>query len=85
VVCVKMRCGAGPLAVLAVALWTLECVFLDGADAKKERKRAKEGQPQHTETLNATLSNSEEVGASIKVGTQNVRYFLLLLLLLSIA
>lgn len=61
-----MRCGAGPLAVLAAVFWT-QCVLLDGVDAKKERKRPKEATPQHTETYNATLSNSEEVGGGVKV------------------
>ena len=61
-----MWCGAGPLAVVAAVFWT-QCVLLDGVDAKKERKRLKEATPQHTETYNATLSNSEEVGGSIKV------------------
>lgn len=64
-----MWCAAGPLAVVAVVFWT-QCVLLDGVDAKKERKRPKEATPQHTETLNATLSNSEEVGGSIKVESQ---------------
>uniref|UniRef100_A0A8C6SX60 Adipolin n=1 Tax=Neogobius melanostomus TaxID=47308 RepID=A0A8C6SX60_9GOBI len=32
-----------------------------------ERKKAKEAAPQSTETFNATLSNSEEVGATVKV------------------
>lgn len=61
-----MRCGAGPLAVVAALFWT-QCVLLDGVDAKKERKRPKEATPQHTETFNSTLSNSEELGGSIKV------------------
>lgn len=64
-----MRCGAGPLAVVAAVFWT-QCVLLDGVDAKKERKRPKEATPQHTETYNATLSNSEELGGSIKVVTK---------------
>lgn len=59
-----MRCGAGPLVVMAAVFWT-QCVLLNGVDAKKERKKPKE--PQQTETLNATISNSEEVGGSIKV------------------
>lgn len=66
---VKMRCGAGPLAVVAVVFWT-QCVLLDGVDAKKERKRPKEATPQHTETYNATLSNSEELDGSVKVETK---------------
>lgn len=66
---VKMRCGAGPLAVVAAVFWT-QCVLLDGVDAKKERKRPKEATPQHTETYNATLSNSEELDGSIKVVTK---------------
>lgn len=64
----KMRRGAGPLLVMAAVFWT-QCVLLQGVDAKKERKKAKEATPQRTEALNATVSNSEEVGASIKVGT----------------
>ena len=79
-VCVKMRVGPGPLAVLALVFWT-QCVLLDGVEAKKERKRPKEAPPQHTETSNTTLSNSEEVGGIIKVGPQNVWYFLLLLII----
>ena len=81
--CVKMRVGPGPLAVLALVFWT-QCVILDGVEAKKERKRPKEAPPQHTETSNTTLSNSEEVGGIIKVGPQNVWYFLLLLIVNSI-
>lgn len=65
----KMRCGAGPLAVVAALFWT-QCVLLDGVDAKKERKRPKEATPQHTETFNSTLSNSEELGGSVKVCDQ---------------
>lgn len=65
----KMRRGAGPLAVAAVVFWT-QCVLLDGVDAKKERKRPKEATPQHTETYNATLSNSEELDGSTKVETK---------------
>lgn len=61
-----MRCGAGPLVVMAAVFWT-QCVLLDGVDGKKERKKPKEASPQQTETLNATISNSEEVGGSIKV------------------
>lgn len=64
----KMRCGAGPLVLMAALFWT-QCLLLHGVDAKKERKRAKEAAPQQTETLNATVSNSEEVGGSIKVVT----------------
>lgn len=63
-----MRCGAGPLVLMAAVFWT-QCVLLHGVDAKKERKKAKEAAPQQTETLNATISNSEEVGGSIKVVT----------------
>lgn len=62
-----MWCGAGPLAVVAVVVFWTQCVLLDGVDAKKERKRPKEATPQHTEAFNATLSNSEEVGGSVKV------------------
>lgn len=61
-----MRCGAGPLVVMAAVFWT-QCVLLHGVDARKERKKPKEAAPQQTETLNATMSNSEEVGGSIKV------------------
>lgn len=63
---VKMRCGAGPLAVVAALFWT-QCVLLSAVDAKKERKRLKEATPQHTETFNSTLSNSEELGGAVKV------------------
>lgn len=66
-----MRCRAGPLAVMAAVFWT-QCVLLDGANAKKERKRPKEATPQHTEAYNATLSNSEEVGGGIKVITKKL-------------
>lgn len=66
---VKMWRGAGALAAVAALLW-IQCVHLHEADARKERKRPKEAAPQHTETYNTTLSNSEEVGGSIKVGTQ---------------
>lgn len=61
-----MRCGAGPLVVMAAVFWT-QCVLLDGVDAKKERRKPKEATPQQTETLNATISNSEEVGGGVKV------------------
>ena len=61
-----MWCGAGPLAVVAAVFWT-QCFLLHGVDAKKERKRPKEVTPQQTETFNATMSNSEEVGGSVKV------------------
>lgn len=64
-----MRCGAGPLVLMAAVFWT-QCVLLHGVDARKERKKAKEAAPQQTETLNATVSNSEEVGGSIKVVTR---------------
>ena len=80
--CVKMRVGPGPLAVLALVFWT-QCVLLDGVEAKKERKRPKEAPPQHTENSNTTLSNSEEVGGTIKVGPQNVWYFLLLVIIIN--
>lgn len=63
-----MRCGAGPLVVMAAVFWT-QCVLLNGVDARKERKKPKEATPQQTETLNATISNSEEVGGSVKVVT----------------
>lgn len=62
----KMRCGAGPLAVVAALFWT-QCVLLSVVDARKERKRQKEATPQHTETFNSTLSNSEELGGGVKV------------------
>lgn len=64
-----MWCGAGPLAVVAAVFWT-QCVLMDGVDAKKERKKPKETVPQYTETYNATVSNSEELGGNIKVGTK---------------
>lgn len=47
-------------------LW-IQCVLLHEVDARKERKRPKEAAPQHTETYNTTLSNSEEVDGSMKV------------------
>lgn len=62
-----MRCGAGPLAVVAALFWT-HFVLLSVVDARKERKRQKEATPQHTETFNSTLSNSEELGGGVKVG-----------------
>lgn len=61
-----MRCGAGPLAVVAALFWT-QCVLLSAVDGKKERKRLREATPQHTETFNSTLSNSEELGGGVKV------------------
>lgn len=61
-----MRCGARPLAVVAALFWT-QCVLLSPVDARKERKRLKEATPQHTETFNSTLSNSEELGGGAKV------------------
>ena len=67
----------GPLAVVAAVLWT-QCVLLEGVDAKKERKRPKETNPQHTETFNATLSNSEEVGGSTKVRLEYLIVFMTL-------
>lgn len=70
-----MRCRAGPLAVVAAVFWT-QCVLLDGVDAKKERKRPKEATPQQTETNNATLSNSEEVGGGFKVITKKLYNFM---------
>lgn len=74
-----MWCGAGPLAVVAVVVFWTQCVLLDGVDAKKERKRPKEATPQHTEAFNATLSNSEEVGGSVKVVTKTLYVFFFLL------
>lgn len=62
----KMRCGAGPLAVVAALFWS-QCFLLSVVDARKERKRLKEATPQHTETFNSTLSNSEELGGGVKV------------------
>lgn len=50
---------------------------MNGVDAKKERKKPKEGTPQHTETYNATVSNSEEVGGSVKVLNETSLYALL--------
>lgn len=67
-------CGAGPLAVVAAVFWT-QCVLLNGVDAKKDRKRPKETTPQHTETYNSTLSNSEEIGGS-KVVSLNIYLYL---------
>lgn len=64
--------------------WT-QCVLLDGVDAKKERKRPKEAiPPQHTETFNATLSNSEEVGGSIKVVTKSLLKFVMFVMMLHV-
>lgn len=76
-----MRCGAGPLLVMAAVFWT-QCVLLSGVDAKKERKKVKEATPQQTETLNATISNSEEVGGGIKVGRSGAHICLIPALLL---
>ncbi|MED6232403.1 hypothetical protein ATANTOWER_029328 [Ataeniobius toweri] len=67
-----MRCGAGPLAVVAAMFWT-QCILLDGVVARKERKRPKEAAPQHTEAYNVTLSNSEEVGGGIKCPPANCK------------
>ncbi|GAA6095071.1 adipolin [Tachysurus ichikawai] len=53
------------LASLAALLWS-HCTLLEGAEAKKARKRPKEMPPQHTEVFNATLSNSEEEDESTK-------------------
>lgn len=70
----KMWCGTGPLAVVAALFW-IQCV-LPEVDARKERKRPKEAAPQHTETYNTTLSNSEEVDGSIKVVSQASHTFM---------
>lgn len=70
-----MRCGAGPLAVVAAVFWT-QCVLMHGVDAKKERKKPKETMPQNTESYNATVSNSEELEGNIKVGTKLLQSFL---------
>ena len=79
-----MWCGAGPLAVVAAVFWT-QCVLLDGVEAKKERKRPKEAiPPQHTETFNTTLSNSEEVGGSIKVVTKSLLKFVIFVTILHV-
>lgn len=69
-----MRCG--PLTVVAAVLWT-QCILLQGADARKERKRPKEVTPQQTETHNRTLSNSEEVGGGSKGVSFNIQLKLL--------
>ncbi|XP_037539726.1 adipolin [Nematolebias whitei] len=68
----KMWCGNGPLAMVAALFW-IQCVLLHEVDARKERKRPKEAAPQHTETYNTTLSNSEEVGGSIKQISEHQR------------
>lgn len=54
------------LATLAALLWS-HCTLLEGAEARKARKRPKEMTPQHTEVFNTTLSNSEEEDESTKV------------------
>lgn len=54
------------LATLAALLWS-HGTLLEGAEAKKARKRPKEMTPQHTEVFNTTLSNSEEEDESTKV------------------
>lgn len=54
------------LAALAALLWS-HGTLLEGAEAKKARKRPKEMTPQHTELFNTTLSNSEEEDESTKV------------------
>ncbi|KAB5546566.1 hypothetical protein PHYPO_G00073590 [Pangasianodon hypophthalmus] len=54
------------LAALAALLWS-HGTLLEGAEAKKARKRPKEMTPQHTEVFNTTLSNSEEEDESTKV------------------
>lgn len=54
------------LAALAALLWS-HGTLLEGAEAKKARKRPKEMTPQHTEVLNTTLSNSEEEDEITKV------------------
>lgn len=54
------------LSALAALLWS-HCTLLEGAEAKKGRKRPKEMTPQHTEVFNTTLSNSEEEDESTKV------------------
>lgn len=55
--------------MVAAVFWT-QCILLDGVEARKERKRPKEAAPQHTESYNVTLSNSEEVSGGIKVGSR---------------
>lgn len=56
------------LAALAGLLWS-HGTLLEGAEAKKVRKRPKEMTPQHTEVFNTTLSNSEEEDESTKVNS----------------
>lgn len=56
------------LAALAALLWS-HSTLLEGAEAKKTRKRPKEMTPQHTEVFNTTLSNSEEEEESTKVNS----------------
>ncbi|RXM96300.1 Adipolin [Acipenser ruthenus] len=65
-----MRCWV--LAFLATTLWLQLALFRD-VTAKKERKRQKEPS-QYTEPYNATLSNSEEVSGSTKVGDSGTGY-----------
>ncbi|XP_077583488.1 adipolin [Stigmatopora nigra] len=57
--------GTAPLVVVLAVCWTY-CIH-DGVEAKKERKKPKETPLQHTETYNATLSNSEEESGLPKV------------------
>lgn len=59
--------------LVAAVFWT-QCVLLQGVGARKERKKAKGAAPQQTEALNATVSNSEEVGGSIKVKKKKRRF-----------
>lgn len=54
------------LAALAALLWS-QGTLLEGAEAKKARKRPKEMTPQHTEVVNTTLSNSEEEDENTEV------------------
>ncbi|XP_072304930.1 adipolin [Eucyclogobius newberryi] len=64
-----MRCAVGPWAIAAALFWTL--VLNVDVDARKERKKLKEGAPQNTENFNVTASNSEEeVGEAVKVSEQ---------------
>ncbi|KAI5096012.1 adipolin isoform X1, partial [Silurus meridionalis] len=57
------------LLVALAALLFSHGTLLEGAEAKKARKRPKETTPQHTEVFNTTLSNSEEEDETTKVNS----------------
>lgn len=55
------------MVVAAAALWA-QCLLSPEVEARKERRKLKEATPQHTEAYNSTLSNSDELDGSTKVG-----------------